>query len=305
MRKPLTETSLIIITRNRARLLERALQSLQGQTYPVEEIIVVDNGPSDATAEVARAFASSLPIRYVSESRPGYGVARNRGVKEAQGRIVLFLDDDCRPQPPWAQILVGELKAGTAEMVGGARVCTQKGLPSLLDYLSTDAPVLHPSRPRRPATHLSTSNLALLREVSERVGEFDETLVMCEDRDFCVRARKHGFRLFYLPEACVEHEPPIHTFRDYLVKMEHYGYGTAQYFLKHRNDERLARLFPPRPGWRLLLLPVYALLGTAYLVLKNLPYRPDAALLSPLLLFGQFSWHLGSYRAARQAVIPC
>lgn len=299
------ETSLIIITRDRAALLEGALGSLERQTLPLDEILVIDNPPTSATADVVRAFERSLPVRYVPEPRCGYGAARNRGVREASGRILLFLDDDCRADPDWAQTLVREIKNREAEIVGGSRVCIQRGLAAHLDYLSTDAPVLHPRRPRGRASHLSTSNLAVLREVVERVGPFDEALTMCEDRDFCARARALGYRLLYAPQARVEHEAPIRSFSNYFQKMEHYGLGTAQYFLKYRREEPLARIFPQAPQWRLLLLPVYAVLGTAYLVMKNLRHRPDALLFSPLLLLGQFFWHWGSYQAARQASRSC
>lgn len=299
------ETSLIIITRDRAALLERALRSLERQTLRLDEILVIDNPPTPGTAEVVRAFEHSLPVRYVPEPRCGYGAARNRGVREARGRALLFLDDDCRADPQWAETLVRELKDGAAEIVGGSRVCIQPGLAAHLDYLSTDAPVLHPRRPRGAASHLSTSNLALLREVVERVGPFDEALAMCEDRDFCARARALGFRVLYAPAARVEHQAPIHSFSSYFQKMRRYGLGTAQYFLKYRREEPLARIFPRAPQLRLLLLPVYAVLGTAYLVMRNLRHRPDALLFSPLLLLGQFFWHWGSYQAVRQPSSSC
>ena len=292
------DTSLIIITRHRPALLAKALGSLPCQTRPLDEIVIVDNGPSEATAETVRAFAGSLPVRYVAEPRAGYGAARNCGLRNARGRVLMFIDDDCVADPDWARILLERLESGAAEIVGGSRVCTQPGLAARLDYLSTDAPVLHPARPGGPAAHLSTSNLAVPAEVARRVGPFDETLAMCEDRDFCARARALGFRILYEPRARVAHRPPLERFGQYLARMRQYGFGTAQYFLRHPG-EGLAWVFPRSAVWRALLLPLLALAGTGYLVMKNLRHRSDALPLSPLLFVGQLFWHWGGYQACR------
>jgi GT2 family glycosyltransferase len=299
------ESSLIIITRNRAGLLGETLESLTGQTRGPAEVIVVDNGPSQETAAVVARFGSALPVRYVVEPRSGYGPARNRGLAEARGEILFFLDDDCVAERGWAETLRRALDGGEAEMVGGSRDCGRRGLAARLEYLSTDGPVLHPGLRRGPVRHLSTANLAMRRAVAERVGRFDETLVMCEDRDFCARARAAGFRLLYEPAARVRHQPPVERLSQYLAKMRHYGLGTSQYFLRWREAEPLARLFPRHPALRLLLLPALAALGTGYLVVKNLPQRPDAVWLSPLIFAGQLWWHWGGFEATRRERRPC
>jgi GT2 family glycosyltransferase len=157
-----------------------------------------------------------------------------------------------------------------------------------------------PGLKRGPARHLSTSNLILRREVAEEVGRFDESLAMCEDRDFTTRARLAGFRLLFEPAACVAHYPLTRRMSQYLSRMRHYGFGTSQYFLRWRREERLARFFPRSAAARLLLLPVLAVAGTGYLVARNLPQCPHAILASPLLLAGQVWWHWGGYQAMRE-----
>ena len=132
---------------------------------------------------------------------------------------------------------------------------------------------------------------------STKVGCFDTTLAMCEDRDFTTRARKLGFRLRYEPKARVTHYPAIHGLSDYLGKMRHYGTGTSQYFRRWRDEEPLARLFPASPALRLLMLPALSAAGTAYLVARNLPQYLDALPLSPLLFVGQVWWQWGGYEA--------
>ena len=208
-------TSLVIITLRRPALLRQTLAALARQTRPVDEIIVIDNGP-DAETEAAALEACRqfrLPTRYVPEPRRGYGCARNRGLAEARGDLLYFLDDDCAAEPDWAGVLFETVTSGRADLAGGSRVSGRSGLAARLEYLSTDGPVLSPRLPARAAPHLSTSNLLLRREVAERVGCFDEGLAMCEDRDFTARARDLGFRLLFEPRARVTHYSSVSPLR--------------------------------------------------------------------------------------------
>ena len=296
-------SSLIIITLNRATLLRRTLEGLAHQCRKIDEIIVIDNGPTRETEEVVSA---SSMARYVPEPRRGYGHARNRGLAEAGGTVIYFLDDDCVPEPDWSDVLWNVLDSGAADLASGSRAPGQAGLAARLEYLSTDGPVLSPGLAAGPARHLSTSNLILRREVVTKVGCFDTTLTMCEDRDFTTRARKLGFRLRYEPQARVTHYPAIHRLSDYLEKMRHYGTGTSQYFRRWRDEEPIAHLLPTNPALRLLLLPALSVAGTAYLVARNLPQNPDAVPLSPLLFIGQLWWHFGGFEAVRpEQKKPC
>lgn len=288
-------TSLIIITLRRPALLRQTLAALRRQTRPLDEIVVVDNGP-DAETEAAAREAGA---RYFPEARRGYGSARNRGLAEAHGDVLYFLDDDCVAGPDWAERLYDALSTGRADLACGSRVSARRGLAATLEYLSTDGPVLSPKLPAGPAPFLSTSNLIFRREVVDRAGGFDEKLAMCEDRDFTARARAAGFRLRFEPAARVTHYSSVERAADYFARMRHYGYGTSQYFAM-RPAEPLAKLFPRSAAARLLLLPFLAAAGTGYLVLRNLPHGPSAIPLSPLLFLGQFAWHWGGWQAMRR-----
>jgi GT2 family glycosyltransferase len=293
-------SSLIIITLNRAELIQLTLEGLTRQTRAMDEILIIDNGPAPETEAVVRSFEGQLPVRYVPEPERGYGKARNRGLAEARGTVIYFLDDDCVPKTDWAELLWNALASGAADLASGSREPGQHGLAARLEYLSTDGPVLSPRLAAGPARHLSTSNLILRRDVVDQVGCFDTALSMCEDRDFTTRARKLGFHLLYEPKARVTHYASTHRLPDYLSKMRHYGLGTSQYFLRWRGEETLARAFPMSPTARLLLLPVLAAAGTAYLVARNLPQCPDAVPLGPLLFVGQLWWHWGGFEAMCQ-----
>ncbi|EKD65564.1 MAG: glycosyltransferase [uncultured bacterium] len=103
--------SLVIITRNRAKMLEVCLESLTKQSILPDEIIVVDNASTDNTKEVIASYSSSdttpkLPIRYIYEKRIGMPYAQNRGIKEVSGDIMLFLDDDCVAEKHWTENMI-------------------------------------------------------------------------------------------------------------------------------------------------------------------------------------------------------
>lgn len=104
-RKSLT-TSVVIVTKDRPHLLAGLLASLAEQTLPADEILVVDNNSSASYDALWEEYAPQLPLRVVVEKEPGIPSARNRGVLEARGEILLFTDDDCRVDPEWVERMV-------------------------------------------------------------------------------------------------------------------------------------------------------------------------------------------------------
>lgn len=97
--------SVIIITRNRAELLRRALEALRHQRRPPDEVVVVNNGSSDHTAQVIAEAAEHLPVRAVDEPTPGIPRARNAGARAATGDVLCYTDDDATADPGWLEAL--------------------------------------------------------------------------------------------------------------------------------------------------------------------------------------------------------
>lgn len=114
--------SVIIPTRNRSELLAQALESLTRQTLPLAEfeVVVVDNGSTDRTAEVVEGFRNDLPLlRYVHEARPGLHAGRHSGMNAARGDILTFADDDIEALPSWAASIVKAFADPSVALVGG------------------------------------------------------------------------------------------------------------------------------------------------------------------------------------------
>lgn len=97
--------SVVIVTLNRADWLSQTLSSLCYQSRMAEEVIIVDNGSTDHTKDIAVSFKDKLNITYIKEEKRGIPFARNAGIKCASTEIVAFIDDDCVAHKDWLKHL--------------------------------------------------------------------------------------------------------------------------------------------------------------------------------------------------------
>lgn len=124
--------SVVIPTRNRAPLLQKALDSLCAQTAPKDsfEVLVVDNGSTDGTRDVVDAYRSRLrELRYFYDPTPGLHVGRHRGLKEASGEVLVYADDDIRATPTWLQAIHECFTDPAVALVGGNNYPDFDGIP--------------------------------------------------------------------------------------------------------------------------------------------------------------------------------
>ena len=118
------QATIVIPTRNRARSLERAIAAFARQDFPPKgyEILVVDNGSTDGTAEVAAKAGAENPglnLRCVHEPMPGLLSGRHRGALEARGDLLCFVDDDIEAAPTWLSAIVAAFADKAVHLVGG------------------------------------------------------------------------------------------------------------------------------------------------------------------------------------------
>lgn len=187
--------TILIPTRNRPDDLRKCLRLLLDQLPQDFEILVCDDSSNDLTKQlVATDFPS---VTRVEGPRVGPGANRNAGAKATRGKWIVFLDDDCLPQP-------GMLQAYVAAMAGGDDVLAG---PALRSDLMKDSLLWEAPRSASETELLPPScNFAIPREVFLRSGGFDERYrVSFEDMEFFARLRQSGRKLRYVPAAAVEH----------------------------------------------------------------------------------------------------
>jgi GT2 family glycosyltransferase len=248
--------SVVIPHLNQAEALARCLASLGDQDVSADlfETIVVDNGSSLDISPTVLRFAG---VRLLREPVPGPGLARNRGVADARGEILAFIDADCRADPHWlSAALAGIDAAGSSGVVGGdvrIDVCTPKRLTALEAYESVFA--------YRQKMYIArdgfsgTGNLAMRRGVFEAVGPFGG-IGIAEDRDWGQRARAAGFHAVYVPNMIVFH-PARTTMAELRIKWQRH---IAHDLAAHRAKGRGGLLWSLRSGAMIASIGPHALM---------------------------------------------
>lgn len=170
----LPRLSIVSPVLNMERYLEPFLAAVLAQDYPQHgyEIILVDNGSTDRGSEI---IDQHKRVRLLHESSRGSYAARNRGVREARGEIIAFIDPDCIPAPGWLKAIEGALAVPGREIVLGARLYRNSSrlLQRLSDYELSVAEFVF-SHSSGKIYFGYTNNMAVRRSLFERTGYFHE-----------------------------------------------------------------------------------------------------------------------------------
>jgi glycosyltransferase involved in cell wall biosynthesis len=215
--------TVVLCTYNRAYSLATTLASIAAMTMSESfewEVLVVDNNSSDRTRRVCEEFCRRYPdhFRYLFEPQQGLSNARNAGIRNAQGEIIAFTDDDVIVETTWLQSLTAELHDGQWAGAGG-RILPQGtflrpkwlseealrmgGVLPLFDLGATPGPLTRPPY---------GANMAYKKAIFDKYGFFrtdlgrqGETLISSEDAELGFRLLKAGELLRYEPRAVVYH----------------------------------------------------------------------------------------------------
>jgi len=291
--------SIIVPSFNSANTVEDCLNSLVSQTYAKDrfEVILVDNGSQDGTCDLVR---TSFPwVKMVHCEEKGSGFARNAGIREAHGELILSTDSDCVIDKNWVMSYVQLFQAAphSVAAIGGniapysLRTAVERFEPAWVGQPDQ-------SGTGRRIRYVATPNAAFRRSALDVVGGFDGDSGH-DDTDLGIRLIAAGFEIRYTDQAVVKHRNPK-TIVELYGHREKYGARNLILGLKHP----LVLGDPLSPGSEreLLWATTRRVLGDVLMKFpKSLLWKPKARprvwpLIDAVMAVGNFA---GFYRAAR------
>jgi GT2 family glycosyltransferase len=232
------KVSVVVASYNAARTLPACLESLQRLNYPDYEVILVDDGSTDATPQIAARHPGVRCFRH--EKNLGLSVARNTGLAAAAGRIVAFTDADCRADEDWLYYLVGDLVSSGYAGIGGPNLLPPEDSLVAAAVMASPGGPAHVMLTDREAEHIPGCNMAFYKWALEEVGGFDPVFRQAgDDVDLCWRLQQAGHRIGFSPAACVWHYRRS-TIAAYLEQQR--GYGEAEALLAQKHPEHFNSL---------------------------------------------------------------
>jgi glycosyltransferase involved in cell wall biosynthesis len=204
--------SVIIPSYNRAEILEKCLEALANQTISRDafQVIVVDDGSEDDTKLRVKRFSDGVfsNFRYLRQPNSGQNAARNRAIQEAQGDILLFINDDTIASPIMLEEHRIYHERYPEENIGvlGRVTASPDVPPSLFSKLHLDAAfAVWEGKTELNWQAFYTCNVSVKKEFILKHGLFDESLRYNDDIELAERLSRHGFRIIYDPKAIGYH----------------------------------------------------------------------------------------------------
>ena len=239
------DVSVIVASHARRLRLRWLLNALEQQTLEPSrwEVVVVH----DYDADTARRMIESHPLSRAGRAQAiaipaGTGSPakqRNIGWRAAHGKLVAFVDDDCRPEPPWLAALLTVSADSPRSVIQGAT------RPDPLESKVMAAPHVRTLSIDPVGIYAQTCNILYPRALLERLGGFDEEAIAGEDVDLSLRARAIGVSFLPAHDAVVNHAVESHTLPG--IVRQNFKWRHLAYLVKHHPE--LRRTFPAGIFW--------------------------------------------------------
>jgi glycosyltransferase involved in cell wall biosynthesis len=208
--------SVVICTYNRGELARDAVASVVAQDFPSEryEVLIVDNGSTDHTREMAKEFCEACPgVRYVFEGNVGLSHARNRGWREARGEYIAYIDDDCKIPPSWLSAAAKVIEQEHPAALGGPfYACYNVPKPVWFKDEYGSRVQGTEVRPLMDGEYLDGMNMFIRADALRELGGFNPdfgmkgmTIGYGEETELINRLRNSGGTIYYAPEVFVYH----------------------------------------------------------------------------------------------------
>jgi glycosyltransferase involved in cell wall biosynthesis len=227
------DLSIIIPTYNRSDLLRATLEGLCEQVAAdrIREVLVVSDGSIDSTPQVVAGFSGQLPIRLIYQPKSGVSTARNRGLREAQGRMVLFLDDDVIPSPALVLEHTGfhrRFPEPESVLLGYVTWLPRLRITPFMrwygEYGALFGYSLLQDGGQVDRRYLYTCNVSFKTEFLLRNDGFNENLTVYEDHELGFRLAKQGMRMYFRRSALGYHNQSF-TFQQACERLQRYSEG--------------------------------------------------------------------------------
>jgi GT2 family glycosyltransferase len=224
------KVSVVVCVYNGERTMDFCLASLEKLNYPNYEVIVVNDGSTDGTRQIAEGYDY---IRLIHQPNRGLSEARNVGIRAATGEIVAFTDADCMADADWLTHLVARFQSSEFAAVGGPNLTPpDDSFVASSVAVSPGAPT-HVLLDDEVAEHIPGCNMAFRREALEAIAGFDPIFRAAgDDVDVCWRLQNKGFKIGFSAAALVWHFRR-NTIRDYVKQQRGYGKAETLLFFKH------------------------------------------------------------------------
>lgn len=244
--------SVVIPTRNRKDILKQCLESFENQSYPQDcyEIIVVDDGSTDGTKELLEEASKRMTnLRHFSQPKGGPAKARNLGIRNAKGPVILFTGDDCIANKHLLrEHLRLHKKREAIAVLGHIDWHPDLKVTPFMRFITIDTQFSYPKIKEMeqdvPFIYFYTSNISMAKKHIEQAGNFDEEFkeAIFEDVELGYRIWKSGVTTVYNPRAIVYHDHKVEL-KDYIKRQDRLGRAASLLYNKH--PELLALLRVP------------------------------------------------------------
>lgn len=233
---PLPKISVVVCTYNGSATISDTLDGLLTVDYPDFEVIVVNDGSTDKTADIVCRY----PFQLISTENGGLSCARNTGIRAAQGEIVAFIDDDAYPDKHWLRYLAYSYLTTDHGGVGGPNILPPNdGLIATCVANAPGGPV-HVLTTDEIAEHIPGCNMSFRRDVLLEVGGLDPIFRTAgDDVDLCWRVQHTGRTIGFHPAAIVWHHRR-NSLKAYWNQQK--GYGRAEALLERKWPEKYNRM---------------------------------------------------------------
>jgi len=251
------KASIIICTFNRLKLLKLCIESITAlQTSPSEfEIVIIDNNSTDGTGDFCKGLSQTYggyKWKYIRETQQGIAFARTRGAKEAAGKIISYIDDDCLANPNWLNEIIIFYDNNSAAISTGGKIIP-KYLAPVADWfgkyfwgLVGNYDLGNKVFQMKGARYPSGANMHFRKAAFEKYGYFDgnlgrsgKSLMAGEEKAMYLKLINANEKVYYLPQVIVHHHVEGNKFDKEYVKRHSMGIGASERLMNNNSKLKL------------------------------------------------------------------